>query len=221
MSAPRFPDGYETRMLTLDELRAKHAPRMHPEFERRLFAWIEHKAGAVGIGGGFRTTQPDRPGFAPDGRSFHQLQRFASGISAYCAVDLVAPDGPDGGHAHDGVTWAVSADAPEFGLHTFVTGEPWHIQPIEIRGWQTWVAAGRPDPLPPTEEEPMRVVKLKGQPGAFVQSTVKTWLSTPAERDAAIARLGPMVELDLAEFVAAGPVVGETPKGYDADGVRR
>jgi hypothetical protein len=67
----------------------------------------------------------------------------------------------------------------------------------------------------------MRVVKLKGQPGAFVQSSVKTWLSTPTVRDAAIARLGPMVELDLAEFVAAGPVVGEGPKGYDADGVKR
>lgn len=160
-----YPDGYGTRRLTLDELRERHAPRMHPEFARRFFAYLEHKKGALGIGGGFRTTQPTLPGFAPDGQSFHQAQTFASGTIGYCAADLVAPDGPDADASHDGVTWEATADAPLWGLHTFIKTpepEPWHIQPIEIRGWQSWVNAGRPDPQPIQlpEETPVSEPKL-------------------------------------------------------------
>lgn len=136
------PIGYASRVVTLDQLRATHEPKMHPEFARRLFAWLAHHDG-YGIGGGWRATQPDRPGFAPDGKSFHQNQTFASGFVGYCAVDLVVADP---GKVHRAPTWAETVDAPNWGLHTFITNEPWHMQPIEIRGWQTWVNAGRPDP---------------------------------------------------------------------------
>jgi hypothetical protein len=151
-----YPEGYGTQLVTLDQMRAKHGPKMHPEFYRRFFAYIEHKGGLLGVGGGWRAVQPVKPGFAPPGKSFHESQDFKSGISAYCAVDLVAPVA---GGKHRSPTWDECADAPDWGLHTFVTGEPWHIQPIEIRGFVTWAGAGRPDPgpftlpgtLPPTE----------------------------------------------------------------------
>lgn len=156
-----YPDGYGARRVTLDEMRRRHAARMHPEFARRFFAYIEAKNGLLGVGGGFRTTQPVKPGFAPPGKSFHEAQTFRSGLSAYCAVDLVA------GLEHRSPTWDECADAPAYGLHTFVTNEPWHIQPIEIRGWQTWVNAGRPDPQPfelPTGEDVMQIVYIAKPP---------------------------------------------------------
>lgn len=186
---PRYPAGYGTTMVSLARLREIHEPRMHPEFSRRLFPWIEAQNGLIGIGGGWRATgtQPDKPGFAPEGRSFHQDQRFASGFVGYAAVDLVArndagplrrllglngsPANPDAttltrlrtvDKVHRAPTWAESASAPEFGLHTFITNEPWHMQCIEMRGWSTWVNAGRPDPVsfvlptdPESEEDKM------------------------------------------------------------------
>jgi hypothetical protein len=140
-----YPDGYGTAKLSLDQMKLKHGIKMHPEFAKRFFAYIESKGGAIGVGGGWRSTQPDKPGFAPAGKSFHQDQRFASGRIAYAAVDLVHVNP---GKVHRSPTWAECADAPTYGLHTFITGEPWHIQCIEMRGWQTWVNAGRPDPQP-------------------------------------------------------------------------
>ena len=139
-----YPDGYGTRMITLDEMRAKHGPKMHPEFAQRFFAWIESMGGHVGVGGGWRSSQPDKPGFAPEGKSFHQDQQFASGFVGYCAVDLVVVNP---GRVHRAPFWIESATAPKYGLHTFISGEPWHIQPVEIRGWGGWVDAGRPDPM--------------------------------------------------------------------------
>ena len=142
-----YPDGYGTAMVTLQQMTAKHGGKMHPEFARRFFAYMEHKGGLLGVGGGWRSTQPSKPGFAPDGKSFHQDQRFASGFVGYAAVDLVVP--VPGGR-HRAPAWGETSDAPEWGLHTFIKRpeEPWHIQCVEMRGWQTWVNAGRPDPEP-------------------------------------------------------------------------
>jgi len=140
-----YPDGYGDNLLPLTQVDVRHGSRMHEEFRRRLFAWLESMDGLIGIGGGWRATgaQPDRQGFAPEGKSFHQDQQFRSGVTAYCAVDLVARNP---GQDHRAPTWGESSTAPKFGLHTFIKGEPWHLQPIEIRGWQNWVTAGRPDP---------------------------------------------------------------------------
>jgi hypothetical protein len=142
-----YPDGYGTAELSYEQMVAKHGGKMHPEYRRRLFAYLESQGGRMGIGGGWRSTQPTKPGFAPDGRSFHQDQRFASGFVGYAAVDLVMRQP---GQKHRAPTWAECADAPDWGLHTFIKSppEPWHMQCIEMRGWQSWVNAGRPDPLP-------------------------------------------------------------------------
>jgi hypothetical protein len=146
----RYPYGYGTGTKTMTELRARYEPKMHPEFARRLFAWIESQGGNIGIGGGWRDTQPDKPGFAPEGRSFHQYQDFASGLRAYAAVDLVARNGTD---KHRAPTWEETETAPAYGVHTFIrnpTPEPWHAQPTDgpSRGWSTWKNAGSPDPDP-------------------------------------------------------------------------
>jgi hypothetical protein len=144
-----YPNGYGTQRITLDEMKTKHAAKMHPEFARRFFDYIESKNGLLGVGGGWRATgtQPVGPGFAPEGKSFHQSQTFASGIVGYCAVDLVTGNGAN---VHKAPTQTDIADAPDFGLHTFIDGEPWHLQPLDIRGWQTWKNAGSPDPVAPT-----------------------------------------------------------------------
>jgi hypothetical protein len=172
-----YPVGYYSMMVTLDALYARHAPHMHPTYAANLFEYLEHKNGLLGIGGGWRAggAQPDLPGFAEEGKSFHQDQVFKSGIVGYAAVDLVAintsslikrvfslngtPSNPDAttldrlmaiDNRHRAPTWAETADAPAFGLHTFIkspTPEPWHMQPSNIRGWQSWVNAGRQDPI--------------------------------------------------------------------------
>ena len=140
-----YPDGYGTRLVTLERMVARHAAKQHPEFARRFFAYIESEGGRFGVGGGWRSTQPTGDTFAPDGKSFHRDQRFASGFVGYAAVDLVVPVP---GRVHRAPTWAECDNAPTFGLHTFIKSppEPWHIQCIEMRGWQSWVNAGRPDP---------------------------------------------------------------------------
>lgn len=144
-----YPSGYGTSMVTLSQLKARHLNHMHPVFAERLFAWLEAQGGKVGIGGGFRETQPVKPGFAPAGKSFHQEQTFRSGFKGYCAVDLVHVNGSN---VHRAPTWAEvppqgSKDAAKWQVHCNVTGESWHMQPIEIDGYDSWVRAGRPDPV--------------------------------------------------------------------------
>lgn len=166
MSDVLYPIGYKSRLVELGELEGTHGPKMHPEFRRRLFNWIEAQGGLIGIGGGWRETgkQPDKPGFAPEGRSFHQYQKFASGLVAYCAVDLVARDGDS---HHRSPTWAEvprqgSDEAKLWGVHCNIDSEPWHIQPVEIDGWERWVAAGSLDPqtdypIPGDDMKPLTV----------------------------------------------------------------
>lgn len=191
-----YPIGYGTTMVSMGRLREVHEPRMHPEDARRVFPYLESKEGLLGIGGGFRTAPA--PGGAPLDKSFHWWQDFASGIRAYCAQDLVAVNtasltrrifslngSPQGrstlrralsvAPVHRAPTWAETEDAPQWGLHTFIMKppEPWHLQPIEIRGWQTWVLAGRKDPVaniplpndPPPEEEYVLEYVLVPDPG--------------------------------------------------------
>lgn len=153
-----YPTGYGRTLVELDDLfRIHHVDKMHPEYARRLRRWLVHMDGEVGIGGSWRPHggQPDKPGFAPEGKSFHQSQRFASGLLAFCAVDLVRRDGPDPGDNHDGMPWHLapvqgSTEAARWGVHINVgvpgNGESWHMQPVEIDGFDNWVARGRPEP---------------------------------------------------------------------------
>lgn len=176
--ATLYPTGYATRMVTMPDLISTFHPKMHPEFSRRLFAWLESMGGQIGIGSGWRAIQPDKPGVAPEGKSFHQDQTFKSGFVGYAAVDLVARN-PGG--IHRAPTWAESKTGPLFGVHTFIKNppEPWHMQCIEMRGWGSWVTAGRPDPprwkpdpipVPPDEEDDMKVIlwQPKGYLNQFI-----------------------------------------------------
>lgn len=148
MSEVLYPIGYGTGLVTMQRLRERYEPKMHPEFARRLFRWIEAQGGHVGIGGGWRDngSQPDKPGFAPEGKSFHQFQTFPSG-TFYCAVDLVCRNGSA---VHRAPKWSEvpvqgSGSSLYWGVHANVSTESWHMQPIEIDGWQTWVNMGKPD----------------------------------------------------------------------------
>jgi hypothetical protein len=201
-----YPDGYGRAEVTLEQMVAKHGAKMHPEYRRRLMAWLVSRGGRMGIGGGWRSTQPDKPGFAPDGKSFHQDQRFASGFVGYAAVDLVVRNP---GQVHRSPTWAECADAPEWGLHTFIKSppEPWHMQCIEMRGWQSWVDAGRRDPghfplpgepVPPPPPKPtgdVDMLAIDHKPGTPLW-TALTWTGThlswvaDGHADAVIRRAG-------------------------------
>ncbi len=145
------PIGYRNQLISLDELRRRHASKMHPEFARRLFACIEASGGLVGIGGGWRSSEQqaasyarDPNTFAPPGTSFHESQRFASGVEACAAVDTVGRDGEN----DRAWTW-LRDNGGRFGLRTFwdVNGEPWHVQCNDIpAGVSSWKKAGSPDP---------------------------------------------------------------------------
>lgn len=149
----RIPWGYGRAEKTVDEVERILSARYHPEYVRRLIAWLKAQEGRCGVGGHWRATgsQPDKFGFAPEGRSFHQDQRYADGIVGACAVDLVVRAE---GRVHRAPYWSEvprqgSTQARLWGLHCNVDGrvkEPWHIQPVEIDGWQSWVNAGRPAP---------------------------------------------------------------------------
>jgi len=148
-----YPAGYSRTLLTLDQLKTfASASLMEPEYRSRLFAWLRSRGGNIGIGGAFRTTQPTKPGFAPDGKSFHQMQQFADGRQGFMAVDLVHRNGSN---VHRAPTWSEvpgqgtgHIDITDYGVHCNVGGEPWHMQAIEVDGWQTWVDNGRKHPNP-------------------------------------------------------------------------
>lgn len=160
-----YPMFYGTRLVTMDVLRATFTPHMHPEAARRGFNFIEDQGGVFGIGGGYRAigNQPDKPGFAPEGRSFHQPQQFPSGLY-YVAWDLVVVNP---GNVHKA---PARGQAPLQGTQRAVdygvwinTDESWHLQPIPLDGYDKWVNAGRYDldpnyPIkilaPSTPEEP-------------------------------------------------------------------
>ena len=154
MSETLYPIFYGSRLVTFDVLEATFAPHMHPEAWRRHANFIRHQGGKFGIGGGYRPagTQPGKPGFAKEGKSFHQDQQFPSGIF-YAALDYVVVNP---GFVHRAPLWnevPIQGQqlAFDYGIHMNVgsPGQPgsesWHGQPVELDGWQSWVNAGRPD----------------------------------------------------------------------------
>lgn len=149
-----YPIGYGTQRVTIEELDRRYGPNAsipaHPGYWPRLRAWLISRNGQMGIGGAYRYTQPVKPGFAPPGKSFHEKQTYNSGRQCYAAVDLVATNS---GGKHRSPTWAEvpkqasgHPDILKFGVHCNVSGEPWHMQAIEMDGYTTWLNKGRPDP---------------------------------------------------------------------------
>ena len=162
----RYPIGYGTATVTFAELKRRYSGNMEPEYARRLFAWIESKGGAVGIGGASRPNPSNTSAASKRGRSFHQIQTFADGSRFFCAVDLVHINSP--GKVHRTMQWSDvpkqgSAEAKKWGLHCNVQKpqEPWHIQPIELDGYGTWERNGRP--------RPKAGYKIPGSPGKLRQ----------------------------------------------------
>lgn len=150
LMATQYPYGYGRGLDTLEGLERRYGAPMHPEYRRRLFAWLASRGGDIGIGGGWRPTPSDTSQASRNGRSFHQSQRFSSGLFVIAAVDLVHRNGD---RVHRSPTWAEvprqgsgHSDIERFGLHANVNNEPWHLQPVELDGWQTWASMGRRDP---------------------------------------------------------------------------
>jgi len=141
-----YPTGYGTTMVDIDTLFTRHhIHRMHPEFARRLRNWLIAQQGRVGIGGSWRDVQPDKPGFAPEGKSFHQSQTFQGGRIAFAAVDLVhvSPVGKHRSPKWSEVPVQGTPEARTWGVHCNVPKEPWHMQPVELDGFVGWVNNGR------------------------------------------------------------------------------
>lgn len=168
-----YPMFYGTRLVTMDVLMATFKPHMHPEAALRGFTFIRLQEGLFGIGGGYRRpgTQPNKPGFAPPGKSFHEGQQFPSGL-LYVAWDLVCVN-PGG--THRSPRWSeVPKQGSDFasrcGMHMNIDTEPWHMQPVELDGWDRWVNSGRPDlrlgyPVivkPPTPPDPPKPTPSQG-----------------------------------------------------------
>lgn len=163
MAETLYPSGYQTSLVTMMRLKELHLDRMHPVFALRLFPWIEAQGGKIGIGSGYRYVQPEKPGFAPPGKSFHQDQLFASGFLGFCAVDLVARNP---GSVHRSPRWdeVIAQGNPAslvWGVHCNVATEAWHMQPVEIDGYDSWAKAGRPDPVVPPPLPPQPTADLR------------------------------------------------------------
>ncbi len=165
----RVPYGYQNAYRTLRQIEAILKPNYHPEYIRRFLAWAHYHNGYVGVGGHWRAdgTQKVAAGFAPEGKSFHQNQRYNDGFIGACAIDTVIKDGPDAGDWHDGIPWSAvpiqgSVEARRWGVHANVgvpgNGESWHIQPVEIDGHTTFLRDGSPAPVAnypiPVEHDP-------------------------------------------------------------------
>lgn len=171
-----YPVGYGTATVSFAELKRRYSGGMEPEFARRLFAWLASNDGAIGIGSASRPTPHPVSRASRLGRSFHQLQTFADGSRHFCAVDLVHINP---GSVHRAPRWSESIEqgssaARKWGLHCNVQrpSEPWHMQPIEIDGYQSWVNNGRPRAAPNYEVpgNPSKVTQPKpiaGDLGVF------------------------------------------------------
>lgn len=155
MDMPRstvtYPIGYGTTRVSMEEMQRRFLDKMEPEYARRLFAWLASHEGHFGIGSAWRVTPHNASQASRDGKSFHQTQNFTGSFSGFCAVDLVV--GQSNGQVHrapnyDEAVWQGSDEAKRIGLHMNVSSETWHMQPIEIDGWQSWADKGRPRPAP-------------------------------------------------------------------------
>jgi hypothetical protein len=148
-----YPIGYGNRLGTIQEVIQYMSPDwIEPEYAERIQAWFISRKGEIGPGGAMRYTQPDKPGFAPAGMSFHLRQYFGDGAYKYMACDLVHRNGLN---VHRSPTWAevpqqgtAHPDISNYGVHCNVNGEPWHMQCIEVDGFQTWVNLGKKHPNP-------------------------------------------------------------------------
>jgi hypothetical protein len=253
MAETLYPAGYVKDLVTMAELRRRYESKMEPEYARRLFNWLPSRGGKIGIGGGRRIVQPSKPGFAPAGKSFHQDQRFADGSTWYCAVDLVTrvpgQNHSSGAIRVNEVPLQGSADAARWGVHINVgtpnnTGfEVWHMQAVEMDGFDSWASAGRkrpragypipgttPPPKPPEEDDDdmfSSYWQLNGGPVfALYKNGTKIWMPNDAtfacHRNLTVLAGGDTEVHNMTDpnmFRAFGPVVGPVPPGANEWGI--
>lgn len=165
------PSGYGTQLLTLPQLIARHTSGCEPETVLRVIEFL-HGQPELGIGGGWRPCPSDTSDASLACKSFHQTQRFAPtgpGQPAthwFCAFDFVrrnplsTPSNPKPhislrpGDLPYQASPQASLPPTGLGLHANVGTpgtpgfEPWHGQPSEIDGFDSWVQAGRKRPNP-------------------------------------------------------------------------
>jgi hypothetical protein len=178
----RFPVGYGTHTLTLQQMHDHYIQHnAEPEYWERLFGWLAHTNGHVGIGAAWRGTPNSVSAASRAGHSFHQSQKMADGTYHFMAVDVVVRNP---GHVHraphaNEVPVQGSAEAAHWGIHANV-GHPgtrgfesWHLQAVEMDGYQRWVSHGRPRPD-----------TNFGRPHGHVQMAAPAWLpSTPPHHE--------------------------------------
>lgn len=90
------------------------------------------------------------------------------------AADMVIWQGE--GRANRSPRWSEIAFFELFGLHAFIgentartsDDEPWHVQCVEIRGWQGWVNRGRKHPI---TNRPFHSTVADVIPGSFAPQT--------------------------------------------------
>jgi hypothetical protein len=124
-----FPDGYQGRRVTLDQLR-QHSTfaNLHPEMRRRVEAMMIASGGTIGIGTGYRSPASQDAEYQRrrqlQAQGVHTAPMTPSSRSWHCAggaVDLVGD-----------TAWA-GVHAPQFGLlQATWGGETWHFQPVEL-----------------------------------------------------------------------------------------
>ena len=155
-------------------------------------------------------------------------------------------DPAENGTLGDWEGWQFSADGnwSDFGAPADAATRTVDLNVVTLDAWNRWVtpahqrtATGHALVRPPTEGTPAvdtlpppvtappefpKVIKLAAQPGAFAQwPGFKTWLPTPEARDFFLWAHGlALIEVPEQVFVAAGPVIGPRPDGYDEWGVR-
>jgi peptidoglycan hydrolase-like protein with peptidoglycan-binding domain len=179
MTAALHPIYYQRQMVTLEEMQRRHNPDMHPTFELQLFRYFRWKAETkgvyMGIGGGKRSYNNPVSTASLNNMSFHQLQLFSSLIKAWSAADIVVAVLDAYGRptsVHRSPTWGEVEDAYLFDLHAFIKGEAWHLQNTRIRGFRSWVNAGRPDPVVNTSRWPAILGSVTPRPPVPTQPPV-------------------------------------------------
>ena len=146
-----FPNGYGNQLVSIEDLRAIHSPKMHPEYAQRLFACLEDSVGLVGIGNGWRSTEQQAASyqrspntFAPPGLSFHESHQLRPGSRR---TRPSTPSGATAATTKHGTGCATTPDGSgcaRSGTSTANRGT--RRRTIFPNGVSTWKNNGCPDP---------------------------------------------------------------------------